>query len=183
MGTLNVRWLGRGGQGCFTVARLLGVAATFEGLHSLAFPAFGPERRGAPVAGFTKISDRPVRDRSEIRTPDYLVVLDSTLLGPAVWNLCASQTRLLVNAPEEAPLQLPNAVQVERIDASRLGQEFLGKPIANTAMLGALVALSGVVGSDASRLALLQELKPEVRDQNVRLFDEAFGRFQRGKTF
>lgn len=183
MATVNVRWLGRGGQGCFTVARLLGVAATFEGLHSLAFPAFGPERRGAPVSGFTKISDRPVRDRSEIRVPDYLVVLDSTLLGPAVWNLCARQTRLLVNAPDEAPLKLESLVQVERIDASRLGLEFLGKPIANTAMLGALVALSGVVGRDASRLALLQEIKPELRDQNVRLYDAAYGRFQRGNSF
>jgi pyruvate ferredoxin oxidoreductase gamma subunit len=177
MGTVTVRWLGRGGQGGFTAARLLGVAATMDGLHALAFPAFGPERRGAPVSGFTKVSDQPVRDRSEIRIPDYLVVLDSTLLGPLVWNLWTPATRLIVNAPEDLDLEIPAGRDVHRLDASALAEEYLGRPMVNTAMLGGLVAISAMVSRDAVRLALLQEIKPEVRCENVRLFDAAFQRF------
>ena len=73
---------GRGGQGAFTAARLLGAAASLaEGAHALAFPSFGPERRGAPMRAFTKLSDRPIGDRSAIVRADYVVYLDDTLLG------------------------------------------------------------------------------------------------------
>lgn len=176
MDTLNVRWHGRGGQGCFTVARLLGVAATLEGLYALAFPAFGPERRGAPVAGFTKISTAPVRDRSEIRVPDILVVLDPTLLGPVILQGLVPSSMMLVNAPDS--LELPEVdCHVKRFDASMMAHEYLGRGVANTAMLGALVGLTKCVGLDAGRLAIYQELKTNIREQNIRLFDAAFQRF------
>ncbi len=76
---IEVKWHGRGGQGGFTAARFLGLsAALFENKYTLAFPSFGPERRGAPVLGFTKIDTSPIRDRSAVRTCDYVVVLDET---------------------------------------------------------------------------------------------------------
>ena len=76
---VEVRWHGRGGQGAFTAARLLGAsAALFEGRHALAFPSFGPERRGAPVLGFTRIDDHKITDRSAVTACDFVVVLDET---------------------------------------------------------------------------------------------------------
>ena len=77
----EIRWHGRGGQGGFTVSRLLGIAAgMFENKHALAFPSFGPERRGAPVLAFTKIDDSKIHDRSEVNQCDYVVVMDETLV-------------------------------------------------------------------------------------------------------
>lgn len=72
---IQVIWKGRGGQGAFTAARLLGAAWVNKGGYALAFPSFGPERRGAPVSAFTKLDDKPVVDRSEIENPDYTLDL------------------------------------------------------------------------------------------------------------
>ena len=80
---IEVLWHGRGGQGAFTAARLLGAAASMaEGTSALAFPSFGPERRGAPMRAFTKVSARPIGDRSAITRADYVIYLDDTLLAP-----------------------------------------------------------------------------------------------------
>ena len=76
----EILWLGRGGQGAFTAAKLLGAAYTADGgRYALAFPSFGPERRGAPVRAFTKLDTKPVLDRSQTEKADYIVVLDDTL--------------------------------------------------------------------------------------------------------
>lgn len=72
---IQILWKGRGGQGAFTAARLLGAAWVLKGGYSLAFPSFGPERRGAPVRAFTKLDDKPVVDRSEITAPDFTLDL------------------------------------------------------------------------------------------------------------
>jgi pyruvate ferredoxin oxidoreductase gamma subunit len=78
---IEVRWHARGGQGGFTAARLLGLAASvFEDNYAQAFPSFGPERRGAPVLGFTRIDDKPIDDHSQVYECDYVVVLDETLM-------------------------------------------------------------------------------------------------------
>ena len=74
----EVRWHGRAGQGVITVSRLLGLAAMIEGKHIQAFPEFGPERLGAPMAGFTRISEKPIEVHSKIYKPDLVVVLDET---------------------------------------------------------------------------------------------------------
>ena len=81
----EIRWHGRGGLGAFTAARLLGCAVSlFEGKYALAFPSFGPERRGAPVFAFTRIDDKAITDRSEVVSCDCAVVLDDTLFGDPV---------------------------------------------------------------------------------------------------
>jgi len=78
---VEVRWHGRGGQGIVTVSRLLAHAALLDGKHVQAFPEFGPERRGAPVTGYTRISDEPISIHSRIYTPNVVVIVDPTLLG------------------------------------------------------------------------------------------------------
>ena len=82
----EITWYGRGGQGAFTASRVLGASAIYKGFKSLAFPSFGPERRGAPIRAFTKISDKRIVDRSIIKKNDYIIVLGAQMRdwGPSV---------------------------------------------------------------------------------------------------
>jgi len=173
---IEVRWHGRGGQGCWTVARLLGLAATqFEGKYALAFPSFGPERRGAPVLGFTRISDHKIHDRSEVKSCDYIVVLDETLIDESICGGLKENGIVIINSnyPEKHEKYLQN-VKVKSVDATSIALELLGRTITNTAMLGALVALSDVVSLDSVDRAIKQELKDSVYEKNVKVVKRAY---------
>ena len=172
---IEVRWHGRGGQGGFTAARLLGMAAAlFEGRFALAFPAFGPERRGAPVLGFTRIDDRKVTDRSAVSACDIVVVLDDTLLGPGVVSGLRAGGVVVVNtARHELPIALPAGARLVRSDATALALEVLGKPIANTAMLGVLAAATGVVRLESLEKAVRHEMPAKLAELNVALLRKA----------
>ena len=95
----EILWLGRGGQGAFTAAKLLGAsfASKGEGAYSLAFPSFGPERRGAPVRAFTKLDTSPILDRSETERADFIILLDETLYTPSLRALLKDGGKILVN--------------------------------------------------------------------------------------
>ena len=147
---IEVRFHGRGGQGAVTAARLLAEAAFNEGKYCQAFPSFGAERRGAPVLAFTRIDNKPIRIRTLVYEPNFVVVLDPTLLE--VINVASGLRKggiIVVNA-KEVPEEL-KAVKVATVDATAIALEFLGSPITNTAMLGAfaraakLVSLNSVV--------------------------------------
>ena len=133
----EIRWHGRGGQGCFTVARLLGMAASVhEGKYSLAFPSFGPERRGAPVLGFTRISVTPITDRSMVDQCDYVVILDETLVGPSSLAGIRDGGVLVINTKvPESYVPMTNRLIVG-IDATSIAMDVLGRPITNTANAG-----------------------------------------------
>jgi 2-oxoacid:acceptor oxidoreductase gamma subunit (pyruvate/2-ketoisovalerate family) len=147
---IEIRFHGRGGQGAVTAARLLAEAAFNEGKYCQAFPSFGAERRGAPVLAFTRIDNKQIRIRTLVYEPNYVVVLDPTLLE--VINVAAGLKKggiIVVNA-KEVPEEL-KAWKVATVDATAIALEFLGSPITNTAMLGAfakatkLVSLNSVV--------------------------------------
>jgi pyruvate ferredoxin oxidoreductase gamma subunit len=173
---IEIRWHGRGGQGAFTAARLLGLsAALFGNKEALAFPSFGPERRGAPVLGFTRIDDKPIRDRSAITTCDVAVVLDETLLGPATWRGIKLDGLLIVNALHAEKVkasrvahQVPDTVRVITLDAERIALETLGKAIVNTAMLGALAASSDFLTLEAAEAGIRQEMSASLAEKNIR---------------
>jgi len=170
----EIRWHGRGGQGSFTIARLLGQAASvYGGQYAQAFPSFGPERRGAPVLGFTRISDTKITDRSEVVTCDYVVVLDETLWGPAVVAGLKEDTIIIINTetPEKYIGQVEN--KIITIDATSLALKVLGRPITNTAMLGALVAVSDVASLDDCKNAIKDTLKASVAVKNIELIQKA----------
>ncbi|MBC7325877.1 MAG: 2-oxoacid:acceptor oxidoreductase family protein, partial [Moorella sp. (in: Bacteria)] len=95
----QIRWHGRGGQGAVTAARIFGLAAAVYGnWYAQSFPSFGTERRGAPVTAFTRLDERPIRDRSQVYAPDYVVVLDTTLLESTnVYAGLASGGTVLIN--------------------------------------------------------------------------------------
>ncbi len=173
---IEIRFHGRGGQGAFTAARLLGVAVTrFDNRYALAFPSFGPERRGSPVLGFIRIDDRKIADRSSITRCDVVVVLDDTLLEPLVLSGLQAGGLLLVNTvSNELPLSIPDHVRAVHVDATALARQYLGRPITNTAMLGALAALSEVVTLQSLLAAVRHEMKGSTAEKNAELLEMTY---------
>ena len=134
---IEILWHGRGGQGAFTAARLLGAAASLDdGRHALAFPSFGPERRGAPMRAFTKLSDEPIGDRSAVAKADYVIYLDDTLLGEGWETELKPGGVVLVNS-----VRMFDDERIAALDADGISAAVLGRPIPNTVFLGALSAL------------------------------------------
>lgn len=168
---IEIRWHGRGGQGSFTVAKLFGTAAAeFGGKFSMAFPSFGPERRGAPVLGFNRISDEKITDRSEVEVCDYVVVLDETLWGPAVVKGLKNSGKIIINTDKPEIYQAQVEQKVVGLDATKMALEILGLPITNTALMGALIAVSGVLSPEACEQAIKGSMKPKVAEKNIQLF-------------
>lgn len=172
---IEIRWHGRGGQGSFTVARLLGLAASVHGgKYAQAFPSFGPERRGAPVLGFTRIDNKKITDRSEGSSCDYVVVLDETLWGPSVTTGLKKDTVIIVNTNDPAKYEGQTENKIVSIDATSLALEILGRPITNTAMLGALIAVSDVVELEDAKKAIKDSLKASIAVKNIDLIQKAY---------
>ncbi|MCU4175053.1 2-oxoacid:acceptor oxidoreductase family protein [Carboxylicivirga sp. N1Y90] len=172
----EIRWHGRGGQGGFTASRLLGIAASVHGnKHALAFPSFGPERRGAPVLAFTKIDDTKLNDRSEVEESDYVVVMDETLIDSGFSKGIKTGATIVINTtqPERYRALLPSYT-IMSIDASKIAMEILGRHITNTAMYGALAAASDLVSLDAALESIKTEMKPAIAEKNMRIVKLAY---------
>jgi len=164
----EIRWHGRGGQGSFTVARLLGkAAALFENKSALAFPSFGPERRGAPVKGFTKINDEKITDRSEVQECDYVVVLDESLIDENIKKGLKKDGVIIINSSQPEKYTELSDVKTIALDATSLALEVLGRPITNTAMLGALIAVSDIVSLEAAQKGIENEMKKSIIQKNI----------------
>ena len=146
----EIRWHGRGGQGAVTSAELVAQAAIGEGKYAQAFPAFGAERRGAPVVAFVRISSsEPIRVRAEIAEPDVVVVLDPALLRTVdVTSGLKANGVLVVNTkkpPEQISEEFSITWSLATVDATKIAKELLGVPIVNTSMIGALLKATSVV--------------------------------------
>ncbi len=166
---IEVLWHGRGGQGAFTAARLLGAAASLaEGRHALAFPAFGPERRGAPMRAFTKMSKAPIGDRSAIKRADYVIYLDDTLLGDGWENELKPGGIVLVNSRQSFGDE-----RILSIDADGISSEVLGRPISNTVFLGALCSLCNQVETADVKEAIRQYMPAKLHEKNLLIVDLA----------
>ena len=178
---IEIRWHGRGGQGSFTVARMLGAAAVAEGKYAQAFPSFGPERRGAPVTGFTRIDEKKILNRSEAMQPDYVVVMDETLFGPAVTEGVKKNGILVINTDNPGKYSEADVgCRIAAIDATALALAALGRPIANVALLAALVAVSGIVGTKAAEAAIRDSLSGAMQERNIELFRTAYQQLKGG---
>ena len=166
---IEVLWHGRGGQGAFTAARLLGAAASMaDGRHALAFPSFGPERRGAPMRAFTKMDDVPIGDRSAVAQADYVVYLDDTLLGDG-WE-CELKPGGLVLANSTRTFDDPRIVA---LDADGISTAVLGRPIPNTVFLGALAALCDRVELADVEEAVRQYMPAKLHAKNIEIVQAA----------
>ena len=155
---IEVRWHGRGGQGAVTSVELLAVSAIAAGKYAQGFPSFGPERRGAPVAAFTRIDDKKINVRSGIYEPDVVLVLDSSLIGLVnVTDGLKPNGKLIVNTPktpEEIRKELNFSGTVATVDGTGIARKEMGVPIANTTMIGALLKVIGVMELDAMKDAI-----------------------------
>ncbi|OIQ60925.1 NADH-dependent phenylglyoxylate dehydrogenase subunit gamma [Moorella thermoacetica] len=174
---LQIRWHGRGGQGAVTAARIFGLAAAlYAGWYAQSFPSFGTERRGAPVTAFTRLDDRPIRDRSQIYNPDYIVVLDATLLETTdVFAGLAPGGIVLINSSREvAGGRIPAGVRLHYLDATHLAREVLEVPIVNTAMVGALAGVSGLLPAEAVTRAIADVLPEGLADKNAAVARRAY---------
>ncbi len=170
----ELRFHGRGGQGAVIASKVLAAALFRKGLWVQSFPAFGVERRGAPVAAFLRASSNPIRVRCEVTRPDEVVVLDPTLM--LVIDVTAGLKpggRILINSPAapETYGKLLERFRVATVDANAIAASHgLGsrtQPIVNTAILGAVAGLADLVDLDAVCDAIMDEV-PLYREANVR---------------
>jgi len=149
----EIRWHGRGGQGAVTAAKMVAELALGEGKYFQAFPEYGPERSGAPIVAFTRVSDAPIQVYSGIEHPQIVVVLDSSLLKIVdVTNGAPDDAIVLVNS-ERSPAQLrkDSGIKGNRlftIAATRIAVETIKRPIPNTPMVGALTRITGLFDID-----------------------------------
>jgi len=182
---IEVRWHGRGGQGAKTAALLFAQAVLTTGKYIQAFPEYGPERMGAPVQSFNRVSDEPITIHCSITNPQFVVILDPTLLDAVdVTEGVGTQGKVIVNtsfSAEEMAKKLGIAKeQVFVVNASKIAEETIGKNIPNTPMLGALVKvignldIDGVLNDTKAKLEVKFRSKPEVIEGNIASIKRAF---------
>lgn len=172
----QIRIHGRGGQGSVTMAQMLAQAA-FEGEKwSQGFPSYGVERRGAPIQAFARIDDEKITDRSQVDNPDYVIVQDSTLIGLVdILDGLRDGGMVLVNTAEDPKeLDLETDEELVTIDATSIALDHLGKPIMNTALLGAFAGATGLINIDDIEKVIKRKFPGEIGDKNVKAAEEAY---------
>jgi 2-oxoacid:acceptor oxidoreductase gamma subunit (pyruvate/2-ketoisovalerate family) len=180
----EVRFHGRGGQGAWTASLLLAQAGLREEKYIQSFPAFGPERAGAPITAFTRISEKPIHLHSSVYEPDVVVVLDPTLLGAAVVQGVKPGTKLVVNTPQ-TPIELKEGLGLEGyeawvIDATSLALKVIGRPITNTAMLGSVVKATGMVQLDSLLEVVKERFSGRIQETNIEVVKIAYEEVVKG---
>ncbi|RKL62378.1 pyruvate ferredoxin oxidoreductase subunit gamma [Thermoanaerobacteraceae bacterium SP2] len=167
----EIRIHGRGGQGSVVTAELFAIAAFEDGKYSQAFPYLGGggERRGAPVQAFARISDKPIRLRSKIHYPDYIIVQDLTLLDNVnVFEGLKPGGLVLINTEKKPDNnKIPKDINIKTIPATKIALEFLGLPIMNTAIMGAFAAASGEFKLDSIVKAIKNRFPGELGEKNA----------------
>ena len=164
----ELRIHGRGGQGSVTAAELIAVAAFEGGVFSQAFPAFGVERRGAPVQAFVRFDNKKIRKRSQVYEPDYIIVQDSTLIKDVNVFLGVKKGGIVIINTEKKPdYQVPEGVKVINIDATSIALRVLGLPITNTTLMGAFAAATGEIAFSAREKALSHRFPGELAGKNI----------------
>ena len=188
---VEIRWHGRGGQGAKTAALLLADAAFNTGKYVQGFPEYGPERMGAPITAYNRISTERSTVHSNIYEPDYVVVVDETLIAAVDVTRGLKAGGAIVINSDKAPAALRPALRgytgrVCTIDAGKISEEELGKHFPNTPMLAAIVKVSGVVDPEAfvqDMEASLQHKfasKPQVIAGNLRALKRALEEVREG---
>ncbi len=194
-GYAEVRWHGRAQQGVVTAAKVLGEACLLLGRFVQAFPEFGPERMGAPVRAYNRVSTEPIRVHSQVTSPRYVLIIDPTLIGTELAGGMESSGGVTDGTPEDAvfivnttkpPEEMRKELGVEErpstrvytVDASRISMETIGRHMPNTPMLGALSRVTGLVTLDALienfRTNYSKKFSPAVIEGNVKAMKRGF---------
>jgi len=184
----EIRWHGRGGQGAKTAAQILAETALDEGKYIQAFPEYGPERAGAPMRSYTRISDSPINIHSGVTNPDAVVVIDATLITPEILTGLPEAGILAVNSPE-SPDEIRKKIgyktgKVAVLDATTIALETVKLPMPNTPMLGALLKVMPVVKLEALlekiKAKFLKKLGEEKARANIQAVERAYNEVKVG---
>jgi 2-oxoacid:acceptor oxidoreductase gamma subunit (pyruvate/2-ketoisovalerate family) len=177
---IEFRWHGRGGQGAWTASELLARTALDEGKYIQSFPEFGPERMGAPVTAFTRISTEPIRLHCAIYDPDVVVVLDNTLLKsvPVTAGLNRDEDVLIINSTEN-PATLKENLRVTKgkvwtVPATEIALKLLGAPITNTALLGAVAKATNIISLESLEKTVKARFRADLAEKNFAVIKQAF---------
>lgn len=166
----EIIWHGRGGQGAFTAARLLGEAYSLrEDSYALAFPSFGPERRGAPIRAYTKLDRKPVGNRSEITKSNYSIFLDDTLFNAKSFHELKQNGKILLNTKKT--IDDPGVIT---LDGDSLAARILGLPITNTILLGAFAAISDEISLEEIYEAIRLTMPQRLHEKNIAAVKAAY---------
>lgn len=182
-GLLQIRWHGRGGQGAKTAATMVAEVAVEAGKYAQAAPEYGAEREGAPIKAYTRIGEQIIRVHDAIYYPDIVVVLDDTLLESQNVDSGLSEDGILLVNTANSPAEVRKALGLEgrsvyTIDATAIALEEIGRPIPNTVMLGALLAVTGVVEVKQIEKSIQKKLGGKLSEGmlkgNIRAVERAF---------
>ena len=178
---MELCWHGRGGQGVVTANEILAETVVREGKYVKAFPEFGPERMGAPIKAFAKISSNPIRVHSQVYTPDVVIIIDPTLVGK-VKSITAGLKKtsvILANYPgssDELKGKLGTDVKCFAVDATRISAEEIGRPMANTSLLGALAKVTSIVSLSSLEDQIVNKFTGKLNDKVIAKNLSAFKR-------
>ena len=178
------RWHGRGGQGAWTASELLARAAIHEGKYIQSFPEFGPERMGAPVKAYTRISDEPIRLHCAVYNPSLSIVMDPTLLATVkVTEGLDENGILIINSPKD-PKNMKEELKMKKgklwtVSGTEIALRILGRAITNTAMLGVVARATGIVKMESIEKAVRERFPEPLAEKNIGVIKEAF---QEAKT-
>lgn len=187
---VEIRIHGRGGQGAWTASIILAQAALVEGKYSQSFPEFGPERSGAPVRAYARIGPSPIDVHAGITNPDYVIVIDPTLVHMATTGIKDNGKIIATSAkaPEELrqELNLRDSIELWVVDGVKIAMETIGIAIANTAMLGAfvkatnesIISLNALI--EATKKVLGQRLSEEAVNKNIDAIKRAYKEVKKG---
>lgn len=149
---LEIRWHGRGGQGAKTAALLLGESAAAAGKYVQAFPEYGPERMGAPVLAFNRISDEPITVHCHVEHPKYVVVLDDSFTGKIDFTDGVPPDGAIVINTDKSPAEMRkrlnlegSSIKIYTVNATQIALETIGRAVPNTPMLGAMIRATGIL--------------------------------------
>jgi 2-oxoacid:acceptor oxidoreductase gamma subunit (pyruvate/2-ketoisovalerate family) len=175
----EVRWHGRGGQGSWTASEVLARTAIYEGKYIQSFPEFGPERMGAPVTAFTRISNQPIRIHCAVYDPDIVVVLDPTLLKTVPITSGIKEDGIIIINSVDDPSNVRKILNTEKgklwtIPATQIALRILGMPITNTAMLGSVARATNLVKLDSIEVTLKERFRPDLAEKNFAVIKEAY---------
>lgn len=173
------RWHGRGGQGAWTASELLARAAINEGKYIQSFPEFGPERMGAPVKAYTRISDAPIRLHCAVYNPDLAIVMDPTLLVTVPVTKGLGKNGILVVNSTKEPKTLKEDLKMTEgnvwtVSATDIAMRILGRAITNTAMLGVVARATGMVEMESIEKAVQDRFPGPLAEKNIGVIKEAY---------
>jgi pyruvate ferredoxin oxidoreductase gamma subunit len=186
-GLCEIRWHARGGQGAVTAAKMVAEMALGQGMFFQAFPEYGPERSGAPIVAFTRVSDKPIQIYCGVEEPQIVIVLDPSLFAAVDVTKGAPEDAIILVNSESTPKQIREQYKIKgrklyTIAANRIAIETIRRPIPNTPMIGALIKITGLFPIDdvveLLREEFTKKFAPKVVEGNLAALTRSYEEVQ-----